>query len=293
MPVPTTEMPPALEQSMLGRTRLILYAFSSGAPELTLSDLVRRTGLPRSSMHRILGQLVEFQALERTEAGYRLGLSMVELGWLAAQQNRLRHCSLPHLRALQEQTGTVAHLAVLDGHEIVYMVKLGRAEGTRAVSRLGGRRAAYCTAEGKALLAHAGESALAGALAEGTPPRTHRTITSPRLLRQELAHIREHGVSFDREECFRGVFGIAVPLRDPEGKAVAAASLTGNPRHMDRKQLVPQLLSTAGRIAADLFLPARRTGKEETAAPSSPASASWPEGVLDDAVSWPRLNDWM
>lgn len=305
MPVPTTEIPTDMEQSMLGRTRLILYAFSGGAPELTLSELVRKTGLPRSSLHRILCQLVELQALDRTESGYRLGLSVIELGWLAAHQNRLRHCAMPHLRTLHEQTGVMVHLAVLDGHEIVYMDKLGNADETRVPSRLGGRRAAYCTGAGKALLAHAPGETMDRVLAAGTPARTPNTITNSRLLHQEFARIRERGVAFDREECFRGVFCIAAPLRDPEGRAVAAVSLTGTPRRMASRQLIPALLSTVGRVSGALFLPPRqeRPNRETPTVPpprdattsSSPdtSSPSWPAGVLDGAVSWQSRNDWM
>nr|WP_143219701.1 helix-turn-helix domain-containing protein [Actinomadura sp. CNU-125] len=170
MPAPAAATAPPLESSMLARAARILYAFTTTTPELSMSDVVRRTGLPRSSVHRIMDQLVRLRALERTGSRYRLGLGLLELGALAAHQNRLRETALPHLRALHAATGAMVHLAVLDGHEIVYLEKIGGPAGGRVPSRLGGRQPAYCTGAGKAILAFADADRLAEVLAAAARP---------------------------------------------------------------------------------------------------------------------------
>ncbi|MEV5828987.1 IclR family transcriptional regulator [Spirillospora sp. NPDC052242] len=268
MPAPAAATAPPLESSMLARAARILYAFTTTTPELSMSDVVRRTGLPRSSVHRIMDQLVRLRALERTGSRYRLGLGLLELGALAVHQNRLRETALPHLRALHAATGAMVHLAVLDGHEIVYLEKIGGSAGGRAPSRLGGRQPAYCTGAGKAILAFADADRLAEALAAGLPARTPFTITDERVLRRELARIREHGVAFDREEGYRGIACIAAPLRDAGGAPVAAISISGPPAKMDPQRLVPPLLTTSRAVWRALFAPGRRRADAPPAAES-------------------------
>ncbi|WP_067168751.1 IclR family transcriptional regulator [Microtetraspora niveoalba] len=253
MGAPASATSPELESSMLARAARILYSFSGLDPELSLTDVVRRTGLPRSSVHRILDQLVQLRALERAGSRYRLGLGLIELGGLAAHQNRLREVCRPHLDALHESTGAMVHLAILDGHEIVYLERLGGASNGRIPSRLGGRQPAYCTGAGKALLAFSCEGTVAQVIAEGMPPRTANTITRPQLLRQELARVRDRGVAFDREENYRGIFCVAAPLRDTTGRPVAAISLSGAPGAMNTQRLIPPLLTTVRAVWQTLF----------------------------------------
>ncbi|MFI0352803.1 IclR family transcriptional regulator [Actinomadura sp. 9N407] len=247
-----------LESSMLARAARILYSFTVASPELSMTDVVRRTGLPRSSVHRIMDQLVQLRALERAGGKYRLGLGLIELGALAAHQNRLREAALPHLHRLQATTGALVHLAILDGHEIVYLEKIGGSPNGRIPSRLGGRQPAYCTAAGKAMLAFADEDELAAALEAGTPARTPFTITGPQALRRELALIRERGVALDREENYRGISCVAAPLRDATGRPVAAISLSGPPERINPRALTPTLLTATRAVWRALYVPARR-----------------------------------
>ncbi|WP_106403673.1 IclR family transcriptional regulator [Actinocorallia populi] len=248
MAVPVAAAHPGLESSMLARAARIMYCFTASAPELTLTDVARRTGLPRSSVHRILDQLVQLRALERTDSRYRLGLGLIELGALAAQQNRLRETAFPHLHRLHTATRALVHLAVPDGHEIVYLEKVGGAPAGGAPTRMGGRQPAYCTGAGKAMLAFADEEDVARVLGAGLAPRTPATITDPRAFRRELAGIRERGVALDREENHRGVVCVATPLRDGLGRPVAAISLCGPPSRLNPQALTPSLLMAAREV---------------------------------------------
>ncbi|MEV4672403.1 MULTISPECIES: IclR family transcriptional regulator [Actinomadura] len=313
MAAPAAASEPHLEASMLARAARILYSFTSTTPEQSMSDVVRRTGLPRSSVHRILDQLVQLRALERTGPRYRLGLGLLELGAQAAHQNRLREAALPHLRSLHESTGTAVHLAILDGHEIVYLEKIGGRRGGRVPSRLGDRQPAYCTGAGKAILAFTGADIPAEVLDAGLLPRTPYTITSAHRLRRELARIREHGVAFDREESHRGIVCIAAPVRDGAGRPVAAVSVSG-PTEQMTSRLVPPLLTAVRGLWRTLFVAPARPRPEPAAPPAAPASgaasraaasaatgaapagsapADWPDGTLDTMVAWPKFTEWI
>ena len=100
--------------AVIDRVSLVLDSFD-GPGRLTLAQVVRRTGLPRSSAHRMLDRLVQLRWLRRIGRDYELGMRLVELGSLAVHQDRLHKAATPLLHELHRATGLVVHLAVLDG----------------------------------------------------------------------------------------------------------------------------------------------------------------------------------
>ena len=115
---------PATPSAVIDRISLVLDAFD-GPGRLTLAQIVRRTGLPRSSAHRMLERLVQLRWLRRSGRDYELGMRLVELGSLAVHQDRLVRAARPLLGELHRATGLVVHLAVLDGPDVVYLEKVG------------------------------------------------------------------------------------------------------------------------------------------------------------------------
>src|SRR5690349_5926013 len=213
----TVETPSAV----IDRVSLVLDAFD-GPGRLTLAQIVRRTGLPRSSAHRMLERLVQLRWLRRTGRDYELGMRLVELGSLAVHQDRLHRAAVPLLHDLHRATGLVVHLAVLDGADVVYLEKIGDRMTAAIPSRVGGRQPAHCTAVGKAMLAFAGELDDVGRI-DLASRRTKYSIGSPAQMRSELTKVRSHGISFDREEALTGFGCVAAPIGAP-GEAVAAVS---------------------------------------------------------------------
>ncbi len=129
--------------AVIDRISLVLDAFD-GPGRLTLAQIVRRTGLPRSSAHRMLERLVALRWLRRDGRDYELGMRLVELGGsLALHQDRIHRAAIPLLRDLHRATGLVVHLAVLDGSDVVYLEKIGDHMGGGAIpTRVGGRQPA-------------------------------------------------------------------------------------------------------------------------------------------------------
>lgn len=276
--------------SLLEKAAKVLNAFQSAQPRLTLTEVVQRSGLPRSSAHRILDQLVQLRWLEREGRDYRLGMSMLELGALASHHNRLRRAALPHLHALHETTGHLVHLTVLDGAEVVYLERIGGSDDSGVPSRVGGRQPAYCTAAGKAILAFSDDALVEQVIRHGLRPRTLRTITRPESLRGELAKVQERGVAFDYEEGYRGVFCVAAPLRGA-GRAIAAISVCGNGAHRELERIAPAVHGCARAVWQAMFGPGRRTRKPvQTPEVSEPGV---PQPAMDTMMSWLRFSDWM
>jgi DNA-binding IclR family transcriptional regulator len=207
--------------AVIDRVSLVLDAFD-GPGRLTLAQIVRRTGLPRSSAHRMLERLVQLRWLRRNGRDYELGIRLVELGSLAVHQDRLHRAATPLLHDLHRATGLVVHLAILDGSDVVYLEKIGGGMAAAIPSRVGGRQPAHCTAVGKAILAYIdGDDAV-----EFGSCRTRYSISSRAQLSAQLAKVRAHGVAFDREESLSGFGCVAAPIGDP-GDAIAAVSVCG------------------------------------------------------------------
>lgn len=248
-----TGQPPV---SMIERMTLILDAFDGATPTLTLVGLAERTGLPRSTVHRILDQLIRLRWLAHAPGGYRLGVRTLELGGLAADHNEIRDVVSPLLHDLSQQTGMVGHLGVLDGPEVLYLDKVGRFAAT-VPTRLGGRMPAHSTALGKALLATLEPSIVEASFRDRLPQLTARTLADRAELHRELGRIRNRqGVAVDNEESVPGIACVAVPIRG-RGAAVAAVSLSGqisgDRASLDTARLARMLVEVAHEAGRSLF----------------------------------------
>ena len=148
---------PADLDTVLGKAVTILRAFTVDDQVLSLAELVRRTGLPKATLHRILGSLTEERLLDRVDGRYRPGSQLFELGMLASVERTLLEVATPFLEDLYERTHETVHLGVREGHEVVYVAKIAGHRQAASPSRVGGRMPLHATAVGKALLAHAPE----------------------------------------------------------------------------------------------------------------------------------------
>lgn len=235
--VATAETPSAV----IDRVSLVLDAFE-GPGRLTLAQIVRRTGLPRSSAHRMLERLVALRWLRRSGRNYQLGIRLVELGSLAVHQDRLHKAALPLLHELHRATGLVVHLAVLDGSDVFYLEKIGDRMTAAIPTRVGGRQPAHCTAAGKAILAY-NDAADVDLLVR----KTRYSIGTAPQLSAELDKVRAHGVAFEREEALPGFGCVAAPIGAP-GEAVAAVSVCGplNRMMFDQRLTAPVRMTAMG-----------------------------------------------
>jgi DNA-binding IclR family transcriptional regulator len=107
-------------------------------------------------------------------------------------------------------------------------------------SRIGSRQPAYCTATGKAFLAHATDDVVEKVIAAGLPPRTPDTITSAERLRAELLLIRERGYAIDDVENEQDIRCVAAPVYDHSGAVTTAVSVSGTATRVTRDR-VPEL----------------------------------------------------
>lgn len=231
--------------AMLDRLDLILDVVEE-AGFLTLSGVVERTGLARSTAHRLLTHLEHKRWLFRVGSNYELGPRLFDLGTKGVRNHWFYRSALPSLHRLQAQTGYVVHLAYLDGPDVVYWDKIGPGRfGVAVPSRIGARRPAHSTALGKALLAAqpAGFIDSLGAFA----PATDRTVCSPAVLQRELETVRKRGYATDEGEALPevGCYAAAVQAGADDSvnayRTMAAISVCVPVARLDSRLIAPLL----------------------------------------------------
>jgi DNA-binding IclR family transcriptional regulator len=233
----------------------LLKVFRSREKELGVSELARRLGIGKSSVHRILGTLAGEGLIEQNPAtgNYRLGIVMFELGEAVRVHLDLHAAVGPVLAALREQTRESCQVGVLDGYEVVYVDRLESPQTLRLFTETGRRVPAHCTSSGKVLLAHLAPDERDRLLrAMPLPALTPRTITDRAALDAELTRVRRRGWSEAVDEREVGVASIAVPIRDGGGEVVAALSIGAPIARLSgtaRRRLAPVLVE-AGEAAS-------------------------------------------
>lgn len=227
------------------RIAALLDAFRPGDDVLGVSELARRTGLAKTTVHRLAGHLADTGLLERDGTSVRLGLRLFEIGQLAVRRRGLVEAARPYLADLREATRNTVHLAVLEGTEVVYLDVLRGPDAPDLPSRIGGRFPAHATGVGKAILSRSPADVVTRVIEAGLPRVSSRTITAPGLLRRQLARIRDDGIALEREESGVGVVCAASPLVDANGLAVAAVSISGWATRMRTERVAPAVRTVA------------------------------------------------
>lgn len=238
------ELPP----SMVERMTLILDAFNAPGTCLTLEGISRRTGLPRSTAHRILEQLVRVEWLAHTPDGYVLGARSLRLGSGVRNETMLREAAAPRLQELHLRTGLVVQLGVLQSGDVYYLDKIGFRANLEIPSGVGVRLPAHRTALGKAMLAWV-EPEVVELLYGMSACRTGRGGDS---LHRELARIRAAGgLTFAAGETFEHLACVAAAIRGPQGQ-VGAVSLTGE-AGLPMERVAGLVANAARRISEELW----------------------------------------
>ncbi|CAM3180416.1 IclR family transcriptional regulator [Nocardioides dubius] len=247
--MPATQRAEDAPTAVLGRVGVLLDAFN-GASSLTLAEITRRSGLPRSSSHRLLEQLVQLGWVSRVGNHYALGMRICELGTLVLHHNAVRRSATPYLQELHRVSGLAVHLGLLDGEDVIYLDRVGGASSFRLPTRIGGRFPAHASAIGKMLLASSGLSGVP----ERLRPVTTHTITRPAALMRALDRIRAERFSVESSEGVLGISCVAVAVSSPDGTPTAL-SVAGPTDTIRPERLVPMLRATAQRISHQLDQP--------------------------------------
>ncbi|SPL96423.1 Transcriptional regulator, IclR family [[Actinomadura] parvosata subsp. kistnae] len=259
MPIPAPRQPAERTGPVVARALQILGVFTPDRRALTLSELSRHAGMPVSTVHRLVSDLVAWGALERDPAGcFHIGLRLWELGSLAPRGLGLREAALPYLEDLSQVTRENVQLAVREGTEVVFVERIAGSKAVPVLTRVGGRFALTATGVGLVLLAHAPADVQEQVLNAPITRYTERTMTDPRRIRAALADTRSRGYAVSDRQVTMDALSVAAPIRDAQGEVTAAVSLVVRHGGAAPHTLAPLLLTSARAISRALPAAATR-----------------------------------
>ncbi|MEM7425881.1 MAG: IclR family transcriptional regulator [Pseudomonadota bacterium] len=193
-----------------------------------LAELAEQTDLPRPTIHRVLQQLVEQGLILRAtqKDRYVVGPAMQQLAVNALANKAVQTPLRSILEELVQETQETSNIGVMDQDKVVYIERVEGISPLRLQLQVGSKVPFHCTAIGK-LIAAEQDKAFRMKLLKAAPiiKHTDRTIGTVDGLETEFARIREQGYSFNNEEYVEGLTAVAVPIRDGDGRTVAALSV--------------------------------------------------------------------
>jgi IclR family transcriptional regulator, pca regulon regulatory protein len=240
----------------LARGLDVIQAFRPGQPAMTLAAVADVTGLARPTVRRILLTLEQLGYVRAAGRGYELTPRVLDLGMSYVLSRGLWEVARPHLEALVARTHESSSIAQLDGSDIVYVARVAVPKIIALAVTIGTRFPAMPTSLGKVLLAALPAAEAERVLAE--PSRsgiTPRWQPGPAERAAELREVRARGWSLTDEQLAPGIRSAAAPLRDGDGRVIAALNVTVHaaetPVDVLTGEYLPLLLQTAGAISAD------------------------------------------
>ncbi len=243
---------------VIERGARILHALAEEPGGLSLSQIAARAGLARSTVHRLVTALQDERlvAPATTNGRFRLGPAVAMLGMAAQREITLQFHQ--YLLRLSRELDETVDLAVLDHDRVLFVDQVSAPRRLQAVSAVGSSFPAYCTANGKALLARLPAAKVLDLLPERLEPMTPNTITRRSELLEELERIRSTGIAFDREEHTLGICAVGAAIGEADIQVGALSVPMPAPRFYGNEQrLVAALRATCDDIDASLAQPAQ------------------------------------
>lgn len=242
--------------SVSSRLLTVLRTFSHRTPSQTLSEISRRSGLPLTTTHRLVHELLQGGALERDDDGrYRIGLWLWELAALAPRGLGLRELAMPFLEDVFEATRQHAQLAVLDGADAVFLERISGRGAVHVFTRVGGRLPLHATGVGLVLLAHADRELQESVIAGPLKRFTRHTVADGEQLRRRLADIRRDGYVISSRAIEEISLSVAAPVYGADERVAAAVSTVVPYGHYDPLTLVPLIRAAARGMSRVLGAP--------------------------------------
>jgi len=235
----------------------VIRSFSAEAADQTLSEVAERTGLTRAGARRILLTLQSLAYVEQQDKRFRLTPKILDLGFAYLSSLPLWNLAEPAMSRLVRDVQESCSAAVLDGTDIVYVLRVPTQKIMSINLGIGSRLPAYCTSMGRMLLAGLPADQLAQRLAQTEARKlTRHTVTNARKLTRLIATAREQQWCLVSEELEEGLVSLSVPIVDRSGQFVAAmnvsSQLNRTPPDFMVERFLPKLKAAAAEISAML-----------------------------------------
>ena len=221
----------------------VIRAFNAERPEQTLTDVAAAAGLTRAGARRILLTLQTLGYVETEGRLFRLTPKILDLGFAYLTSMPFWNLAEPVMEELSAQVHESCSAAVLDRTEIVYVLRVPTHKIMTINLSISSRLPAYCTSMGRVLLAALDDEALDATLGS-TPLYAHtaRTVTDKEELKKIIAQVRRQGWAIVDQELEGGLISLSAPIRNRQGRVIAAMNISGNAQRNSAKQMVKAFL---------------------------------------------------
>ena len=237
----------------LAKGLAILECFDAAHPEMTLSDVARRVNLSPAAARRALITLSELGYVGQKDKRFHLKPRVMALGSAFYFAARIEEVLLPDLREVVGRFGDASSVGTLDGSDVIYVAHVSVQRARRAAAAVGARYPAHATSMGRVLLAALPEPELAARLcADRIAALTSRTVTDPALLRAELETVRIQGYATTVDQLDYGITALAVPIRNADGRTIAALNTSGYTGKVTPEGLIVERLPTLREAASHI-----------------------------------------
>lgn len=232
----------------------ILQLFSRNKPELSLSEISEMMGMPKSTIHHILGTQMESGFIEKNENGrFILGKKLITVAQAAYVNVEIRDQAAPHLRKLGDLCNESIYLSVLDEMYLLYIYAIETSNRLMARTSVGNHSELHSSAAGKTILAYLPENeALRIIENTGMKKYTEKTKINKEKLFEELQEIKKNGYATDAEEYELNAYCIGAPIFSGTGRVIAACSISGTDPGIlgvRKEHIVRNLLKTTNDIS--------------------------------------------
>lgn len=228
----------------------VIRAFTRDRPALSLSEVAAAAGLTAATARRCLHTLEELGYVMRNGRSFLLRPKVLELGSAYLESMDIESLTRTSLEDLARTTGDSAALAVLDGHEIVYVARASVRTLMRLEAHVGSRFPAYPTSLGRVLLAGLSAPRLERYFAEAKfEPLTEHTVTDAAKLRRLLDECRRNGYAAVEDELAYGVVSVAVPVFDSGQRVVASLNSSSHSKRIGKTKLVRERLAVLREVS--------------------------------------------
>jgi DNA-binding IclR family transcriptional regulator len=236
----------------------LLGSFNGPDEWVSNAELSRRAHLSKAAAHRLIKTLEEIGAVMRDSRGcYRPGMALAALSRNISIGDLVRRASLDVLTELAGQLKGIVHLGVLEKGMVTYAAKVGDVDKVAVPSRVGAQLEPYCSALGKVLLSGLSDEQLDDFLRDGDlVALTEQTITDRRRLVGEINDIRHRGFAVDDREVHPSICCVGAPIRDPDGRIIAAISMADTSAHMGpgwKDEVSTALVSAARQVSRKVY----------------------------------------
>jgi IclR family pca regulon transcriptional regulator len=239
----------------------VIRSFSAEAPQQTLTEVAARSGLTRAGARRILLTLQTLGYVESDGRLFSLTPRILDLGFAYLSSMPIWNLAEPVMEGLAAQVRESCSAAVLEGTDIVYVLRVPTHKIMSISLGVGSRLPAYCTSLGRMLLAALPEDELHRRLeASSLAPLTRHTVSEVEAVMARVGQARRQGWCLVNQELEEGLISIAAPITNRAGRTVAALNISGQANRTSAKTLqesmLPPLLAAAQAISR--MLSARR-----------------------------------